>query len=181
MHEHKHQIYEESDAFIVLPGGTGTPEETIEVISWMRLQTSLALSRKARSLPFRINEIRFGLFQGHAQISPAGQESEKTFPHRTIPSEASCRAGGWPSWPLPAVIGHIRQRQKEARHHNLRRNRKRITCMCGCTVRQSFRSQSGAIASRMCRTATLYKGVSPGGHRSAANRPVSRSAASPPR
>ncbi|HFB55275.1 MAG TPA: TIGR00730 family Rossman fold protein [Hellea balneolensis] len=37
MHERKHQMYEESDAYIVLPGGIGTLEEAIEVMSWMRL------------------------------------------------------------------------------------------------------------------------------------------------
>lgn len=37
MHDRKHQMYEESDAFIVLPGGIGTLEETVEVISWLRL------------------------------------------------------------------------------------------------------------------------------------------------
>ena len=37
MHERKMQMYEESDAFIVLPGGIGTLEEAVEVISWMRL------------------------------------------------------------------------------------------------------------------------------------------------
>lgn len=37
MHDRKLQMYEESDAFIVLPGGIGTLEETIEVISWLRL------------------------------------------------------------------------------------------------------------------------------------------------
>jgi len=30
-------MYDESDAFIVLPGGIGTLEETIEILSWMRL------------------------------------------------------------------------------------------------------------------------------------------------
>ncbi len=38
MHERKHMMYEESDAFIVLPGGIGTLEEAIEVMSWMRLK-----------------------------------------------------------------------------------------------------------------------------------------------
>jgi uncharacterized protein (TIGR00730 family) len=37
MHQRKHQMYEESDAYIVLPGGIGTLEEAIEVMSWMRL------------------------------------------------------------------------------------------------------------------------------------------------
>ena len=30
-------MYDESEAFIVLPGGIGTLEETIEILSWMRL------------------------------------------------------------------------------------------------------------------------------------------------
>ena len=34
----KKHMYEQSDAFIVLPGGIGTLEEAIEVMSWMRLQ-----------------------------------------------------------------------------------------------------------------------------------------------
>lgn len=37
MHERKHTMYEESDAFLVLPGGIGTLEEAIEIFSWMRL------------------------------------------------------------------------------------------------------------------------------------------------
>lgn len=37
MHERKHEMYEASDAFIVLPGGIGTLEEAIEIMSWMRL------------------------------------------------------------------------------------------------------------------------------------------------
>jgi len=37
MHERKHDMHEESDAYIVLPGGIGTLEEAIEVMSWMRL------------------------------------------------------------------------------------------------------------------------------------------------
>ena len=37
MHTRKIKMYNESDAFIVLPGGIGTLEETIEILSWMRL------------------------------------------------------------------------------------------------------------------------------------------------
>lgn len=37
MHTRKQQMYDEADAFIILPGGIGTLEETVEVISWMRL------------------------------------------------------------------------------------------------------------------------------------------------
>ena len=37
MHARKIMMYDESEAFIVLPGGIGTLEETIEILSWMRL------------------------------------------------------------------------------------------------------------------------------------------------
>ncbi len=37
MRTRKQLMYEESDAFIVLPGGVGTLEEAIEILSWMRL------------------------------------------------------------------------------------------------------------------------------------------------
>ncbi len=37
MHERKRLMYEKSDAFIVLPGGIGTLEEAVEIMSWMRL------------------------------------------------------------------------------------------------------------------------------------------------
>jgi uncharacterized protein (TIGR00730 family) len=38
MHIRKRKMYDASQAFIVLPGGIGTLEEAIEVMSWMRLQ-----------------------------------------------------------------------------------------------------------------------------------------------
>lgn len=37
MHERKMLMFEESDAFVVLPGGVGTLEEAIETLSWRRL------------------------------------------------------------------------------------------------------------------------------------------------
>ena len=37
MHERKMMMFEESDAFLTLPGGIGTLEELIEVLSWTRL------------------------------------------------------------------------------------------------------------------------------------------------
>lgn len=37
MHERKHIMFEESDAFVVLPGGIGTLEEAVEMLSWARL------------------------------------------------------------------------------------------------------------------------------------------------
>jgi len=37
MHERKMMMFERSDAFIVLPGGIGTLEEIVELLSWQRL------------------------------------------------------------------------------------------------------------------------------------------------
>jgi uncharacterized protein (TIGR00730 family) len=37
MHERKMRMFEESDAILTLPGGIGTLEELIEVLSWARL------------------------------------------------------------------------------------------------------------------------------------------------
>lgn len=37
MHERKFMMFEESDAFVVLPGGIGTLEEAVETLSWARL------------------------------------------------------------------------------------------------------------------------------------------------
>lgn len=37
MHTRKQMMFDESDAFIVLPGGIGTLEEAVEVLSWGRL------------------------------------------------------------------------------------------------------------------------------------------------
>ena len=37
MHTRKQMMFEESEAFIVLPGGIGTLEEAVEMLSWARL------------------------------------------------------------------------------------------------------------------------------------------------
>ncbi|MEM0984683.1 MAG: TIGR00730 family Rossman fold protein [Pseudomonadota bacterium] len=37
MHTRKQMMFDESDAFIVLPGGIGTLEEAVEMLSWSRL------------------------------------------------------------------------------------------------------------------------------------------------
>jgi uncharacterized protein (TIGR00730 family) len=38
MHERKARMFEEADAFVVMPGGIGTLEEAIELLSWSRLE-----------------------------------------------------------------------------------------------------------------------------------------------
>lgn len=37
MHQRKMMMFEESDGFVVLPGGIGTLEEVVELLSWRRL------------------------------------------------------------------------------------------------------------------------------------------------
>jgi len=37
MHERKIMMFDESDAFVVMPGGIGTLEEIVELLSWRRL------------------------------------------------------------------------------------------------------------------------------------------------
>lgn len=37
MHERKMMMFEESDAFVVLPGGLGTLDETFEVLTWKQV------------------------------------------------------------------------------------------------------------------------------------------------
>ena len=37
MHQRKQLMYDESDAFVVAPGGVGTLEEVVEILSWKRL------------------------------------------------------------------------------------------------------------------------------------------------
>ena len=37
MHERKHMMFERSDAFVTLPGGVGTLEEIVEIMTWAQL------------------------------------------------------------------------------------------------------------------------------------------------
>jgi uncharacterized protein (TIGR00730 family) len=37
MHERKHIMFEKSDAFVALPGGIGTVEEVVEIMTWAQL------------------------------------------------------------------------------------------------------------------------------------------------
>ncbi len=38
MHTRKHAMFEEADAFVALPGGIGTLEELMEILTWSQLQ-----------------------------------------------------------------------------------------------------------------------------------------------
>jgi uncharacterized protein (TIGR00730 family) len=37
MHERKHLMFQKSDAFVTLPGGIGTVEEIVEMMTWAQL------------------------------------------------------------------------------------------------------------------------------------------------
>jgi uncharacterized protein (TIGR00730 family) len=37
MHERKHALFENADAFVALPGGVGTVEEIVEIMTWAQL------------------------------------------------------------------------------------------------------------------------------------------------
>lgn len=37
MHERKHRLFENADAFVALPGGIGTVEEIVEIMTWAQL------------------------------------------------------------------------------------------------------------------------------------------------
>ena len=37
MHQRKHIMFEKSDAFVALPGGIGTVEEIVEIMTWAQL------------------------------------------------------------------------------------------------------------------------------------------------
>ncbi|ODR89182.1 Rossman fold protein, TIGR00730 family [Sinorhizobium alkalisoli] len=37
MHERKHKMFERADAFVALPGGIGTLEEIVEIMTWAQL------------------------------------------------------------------------------------------------------------------------------------------------
>jgi hypothetical protein len=37
MHERKHAMFQRSDAFVALPGGIGTVEEIVEIMTWAQL------------------------------------------------------------------------------------------------------------------------------------------------
>jgi uncharacterized protein (TIGR00730 family) len=37
MHQRKHKMFEDSDAFVALPGGIGTLEEIVEIMTWAQL------------------------------------------------------------------------------------------------------------------------------------------------
>jgi uncharacterized protein (TIGR00730 family) len=75
LHERKKQMAERSEAFIVLPGGFGTLEEALEVISWKQLHFM--------DKPIVLLDIR-GFFQ--PLVSMAEMVSREGFAHASLDS-----------------------------------------------------------------------------------------------
>ena len=72
MHERKQRFFEESDGFVILPGGIGTLEEVVELLSWRRLD--LHTMPVVFYNPDGFWDPLFALFQHtvDAKLTPAG-------------------------------------------------------------------------------------------------------------
>jgi uncharacterized protein (TIGR00730 family) len=81
MHERKQIMFQESDAFVVLPGGIGTLEEAVEMLSWRRLDLHrkpvIFLSEDGFWTPF------FALIEHtiSANLTPAGFTQSLAYVH----------------------------------------------------------------------------------------------------
>ncbi|MBL8582594.1 MAG: TIGR00730 family Rossman fold protein [Rhizobiaceae bacterium] len=111
MHERKHRMFEESDAFVTLPGGIGTVEEIVEIMTWAQLghhakpmvfvnvggfwNPMLALIRHMREEGF--------VHTGH-RVQPLVVET----PEAVVPAIlAASAASGGPSEGVPSVIDRL--------------------------------------------------------------------------
>ena len=72
MHERKMMMFERSDSFVILPGGIGTLEEVVELLSWRRLD--LHAKPVVFYNPRNFYRTLFELFQMTVdeQLTPAG-------------------------------------------------------------------------------------------------------------
>lgn len=99
MHDRKHLMYDRADAFVTLPGGLGTFDETIEVITW----TQLGLSKKPVIL-VNINDywtrfldlIQFSIDEGFAR-----PEHANILTVVDTPAEVPGAIGKLPDMPSP--------------------------------------------------------------------------------
>ena len=71
MHQRKQRFFEESDGYVILPGGIGTLEEVIELLSWRRLD--LHTAPVVFYSPDKFWDPLFALFQHtvDAKLTPA--------------------------------------------------------------------------------------------------------------
>ena len=69
MHSRKRRLYEESDAFLVMPGGLGTFDEAFEIITWRQLRLHdkpIMLCNVAGSIEPFVATIDHAIAQGFA-------------------------------------------------------------------------------------------------------------------
>jgi uncharacterized protein (TIGR00730 family) len=69
MHTRKRRLYEESDAFLIMPGGLGTFDETFEIITWRQLRLHdkpIILCNVAGSIAPLVATIDYAIEQGFA-------------------------------------------------------------------------------------------------------------------
>ncbi len=97
MHTRKRRLYEESDAFLIMPGGLGTFDEAFEIITWRQLRLHdkpILLCNIAGSIEPLVATIDHAIIQGFADPAcrrlfeviegvPAVLERLKTLPAGT--------------------------------------------------------------------------------------------------
>ena len=75
MHSRKRRLYEEADVFVVMPGGLGTYDEAIEVITWRQLRLHdkpILLCNVAGSVTPLVAAIDYAIEQGFADVASRG-------------------------------------------------------------------------------------------------------------
>ena len=75
MHTRKTRLYEESDAFLIMPGGLGTFDEAFEIITWRQLRLHdkpIILCNVAGSVGPLVATIEHAIEQGFADPHAAG-------------------------------------------------------------------------------------------------------------
>jgi uncharacterized protein (TIGR00730 family) len=75
MHSRKRRLYEEADVFVVMPGGLGTYDEAIEVITWRQLRLHdkpILLCNVAGSVGPLVAAIDYAIEQGFADVASRG-------------------------------------------------------------------------------------------------------------
>jgi uncharacterized protein (TIGR00730 family) len=75
MHTRKRRLYEESDAFLIMPGGLGTFDEAFEIITWRQLRLHdkpIILCNVAGSVAPLVSVIDHAIEQGFADPACRG-------------------------------------------------------------------------------------------------------------
>ncbi|HET6182578.1 MAG TPA: TIGR00730 family Rossman fold protein [Acetobacteraceae bacterium] len=96
MHARKQRMYELSDAFVMLPGGIGTYDETIEVITWRQLRLHdkpILICDVAGSAEPLVGAIEAAIARGFAAPSVRGLFTVTDGPGATLAALQAMTAG----------------------------------------------------------------------------------------